>query len=137
MAHKSMIRTCLITSAYLLCAGGMMAQNTARSMATTPEATRIRLATEEDAKAFVAEELKKPLPEDYQIPSYITSGYPLAQVYDSVSVRFPDFYGKRGDEYLHAIMKDPETYLKLNKESKAIRMYYDPNYNSGATRSKD
>ena len=88
---------------------------------------KIVLGTEDEAKAFVAEQLKKPIPPDYKIPAYITSGLPLSQVYDSLKVRYPDFYGKEHEEYLHAIMADPETYLKLNLESKAIRRYYDKN----------
>jgi hypothetical protein len=83
--------------------------------------------TEEEVKAFIGENLKKPIPADYKIPSYISSGLPLEQVYDTLKARYPTFYGKEGQSYIQAVMADPETYLKLSLESKSIRRYYDPN----------
>ena len=88
---------------------------------------KIVFKSEDDVKAFIAENLKQPIPSDYKIPSYITSGLPLTQVYDTLKLRYPSFYGKEGQAYLHAVMDDPNTYLKLSLESKSIRRYYDPN----------
>lgn len=88
---------------------------------------KIVLRTVDEAKAFISNNLKQPIPEDYKIPSYITSKLPLEQVYDTLKLRYPTFYGKEGESYIQAIMADPNTYLKLSLESKSIRRYYDPN----------
>lgn len=88
---------------------------------------KIVLRTVDEAKAFISDNLKKPIPADYKIPSYITSKLPLEQVYDTLKMRYPTFYGKEGESYIQAIMADPNTYLQLSLESKSIRRYYDPN----------
>ena len=63
--------------------------------------SKIVFANEDEAKIFVAEQLEKPIPPDYKIPAYITSGLPLTQVYDTLKMRSPNFYGKEREEYLH------------------------------------
>ena len=118
----------LAVLALMLMAGLITAQANTQSRPTQPNKSKLVFHNEDEVKAFVAENLKEPLPDDYQIPSYITSELPLTQVYDTIKARYPGFYGKTGDEYIRAIMADPDTYLKLNMESKAIRKYYDRNY---------
>lgn len=87
----------------------------------------IVLASIEETKEFVRNDLAAPIPDEYEIPAYISSGLPLDQVYDSLAQRFPDFYGLDGDTYLNAIMRSPERYLQMSLQSKSIRRYYDPN----------
>jgi hypothetical protein len=120
---------CFLACILLVLAGGVACQKTTsgQSQATEKKADIPVLKTEDDVKNFITENLQKPIPPGYKIPSYITSELPLEQVYDTLEVRYPTFYGKRGKDYLQAVMADPATYLKMNVESKAIRRYYDPN----------
>lgn len=92
-----------------------------------PAPPPIHLANYDEARAFLKANIHTPIPPDYQIPEYISSGFQLEVVQDSLRNRYPDFYGLQGLELLDAVIKAPEQYLELLKESKAIRRYYDPN----------
>ncbi len=129
ISGKRMRQHCLLAFTMIVLSGGVACQRTTPGQGkASDQGTAIPvLNTEDDVKAFINENLQKPIPPGYQIPSYISSGLPLEQVYDTLKVRYPNFYGKRGQEYMDAIKADPQTYLKMNLESKCIRRYYDPN----------
>lgn len=107
----------------LIILSGLMAVGCSSKEKSEP----IVLGTIEETREFVRNNLATPIPDSYDIPTYISSGLPLEQVYDSLARRYPDFYGLEGDTYLNAIMRNPERYLQMSLESKSIRRYYDPN----------
>lgn len=109
----------------LLCSCGLLYPACSASDTTAP--AEVPLQNRQQALELVKAELPKPIPEDYVIPTYITSGLPLAQVYDTLARRYPMFYGFQDEQYLDSIVRYPQRYLQLNLESKAIRRYYDPN----------
>ncbi|MDX1476537.1 MAG: hypothetical protein R3301_02485 [Saprospiraceae bacterium] len=102
-------------------------QQSAPDQNSEEPAQRIVLNSLDETKVFVQNDLAQPIPDDYAIPSYISSGLPVTQVYDSLQQRYPQFYGLEGESYLQAIMAAPEQYLRMSLENKAIRRYYDPN----------
>lgn len=81
----------------------------------------------EEVKAFIRTALDKPLPTDYNVPAYISSGSEKEVVYQTLEKRYPEIYGLGGNTLLHAVSKYPELYLSMLQENKAIRRYYDPN----------
>lgn len=90
-------------------------------------AAEVPLPNRQAVYDLVQSELPKPIPEDYQIPSYISSGLPLAQGYDTLARRYPLFYGFQGEQSLASSTKYPQTYQRMSLESKSIRRYYDRN----------
>ncbi len=129
---KAIIYASLILLITLLAIMGLRQGYFAKSGAETVEerqgqSLELQFANRTEVQAFAKENLKKPIPEDFKIPTYITSGFPLEQVYDSLAIRFPQFYGFTGVQYLDSIWRRPQLYLQLINESKAIRRYYDPN----------
>lgn len=91
------------------------------------EPEEVPLQSRLEARELVKRNLQEPIPDNYVIPTYIKSGLPLRQVYDTLAKRYPMFYGFQGEQYLDSIVRHPRRYLELSKESKAIRRYYDPN----------
>ena len=113
--------------AALFCFGCGQDNGGATSNAKRAAKSKIVFNSDDEVKEFIRNNLAQPIPNSYKIPKYISSGLPLEQVYDTLEVRYPGFYGKEGDDYLQAIKSNPETYLEMSLESKSIRRYYDPN----------
>ncbi len=84
------------------------------------------LAGREEASALVAKMLEEPLPPQYEVPAYITSGLPIGMVYDTLAKRYPDFYGFTDTQLLDSIVQHPNRFWLMATENKAIRRYYDP-----------
>ncbi|MDX1407841.1 MAG: hypothetical protein R3330_06900 [Saprospiraceae bacterium] len=126
MKSRNRVSSALLLSMLILTVAGACRQS-GTSDVSQDESQRIVLATIDETKAFVQNDLAQPIPDSYDIPSYITSGLPIEQVYDTLEKRYPQFYGLEGETYLRAIMNAPEQYQQLSLENKAIRRYYDPN----------
>lgn len=85
------------------------------------------LTSHDEVRSYITELLKEPIPEDYAIPEYITSGKDQEEVYSIFAQRFPMFYGFGSTQLLDSIIANPDEYPVMILENKAIRRYYDPN----------
>ncbi len=124
-----------ITWVFVLVFFGLLAQNVVNAQ-TTPSISAkqahqasqtTNFTTNEDVKAFMAEERIKPLSADYQVPGYITSGQKVEDVFKELKQRYPEFYDCNDAQLLDAVKNAPVRYAKMLDENKAIRRYYDPN----------
>ncbi len=118
----------------LLTQNVVSAQTTSgESWSTTPtpsssqQSSTLILKTQEDVQAFMTQERVKPLPGDYEIPAYISSGKKVGDVFNELKNRYPEFYGISKSQLLDAVKSNPTGYTKMLDENKAIRRYFDPN----------
>ncbi len=132
------IRTALIVFIIVL-AGIWIFKSFSEKSATTEASSAIKFSAAnqenqtlgfknyEEVRAFMIEEKKKPLPDTYKIPEYITSKQKMDDVYKVFAKRYPEFYGFGSTQLLDSIMSHPVRYIEMLTENKAIRRYYDPN----------
>ncbi len=83
----------------------------------------------DEVKTFMNNEVEKPLPGEFKIPEYISSGQELDDVYKVFAKRYPEFYGFHGTQLMDSVWRHPVRYIDMITENKAIRRYYDPNSN--------
>lgn len=85
---------------------------------------RMRSAALPEIQEFVSAYIKEPLPDDYEIPQFIIDAGTPEEANRIIGERYPEFYGLRGDAYLHTIGKYPVRWKAMIDESKAYRKVY-------------
>lgn len=85
---------------------------------------RMRNAALPEIKEFVSEYIAKPLADDYEIPQFIVDAGTPEEANRLIGERYPEFFGQRGDAYLHTIGKYPVRWKAMIDESKAYRKVY-------------
>lgn len=85
---------------------------------------RMRNAALPEIKEFVSGYIKEPLPDDYEIPQFIIDAGTPEEANRLIGERYPEFFGQRGDAYLHNIGKYPVRWKAMIDESKAYRKVY-------------
>jgi hypothetical protein len=85
---------------------------------------RLRQMDLDQLKEFVKEYIAEPLPEDYVIPQFIYDAGTPEEASKQIGERYPEFFGKKGNDYLHTIGKYPVRWKALINESKAYRKVY-------------
>jgi predicted house-cleaning noncanonical NTP pyrophosphatase (MazG superfamily) len=85
---------------------------------------RMRNAALPEIQEFVSAYIKEPLPDDYEIPQFIIDAGTPEEANRLIGERYPEFYGQRGNDYLHTIGKYPVRWKAMIDESKAYRKVY-------------
>ena len=108
--------------------GNSSPKKTSLSASSTANSSNQELSfsNHEELKEFMRKEVDKPIPSDYEIPSYITSKLEKDSVYAVFGTRYPEFYGFGSTQLLDSAMRHPNRYVEMLTENKAIRRYYDP-----------
>jgi hypothetical protein len=75
-------------------------------------------------QAFVNSTLAAPIPAEFTIPNYIKISKNLQEASKEVGSRYPEFFGREGNQLLTAISKYPGRFTSLIQETKAIRMSF-------------
>jgi hypothetical protein len=75
-------------------------------------------------RAFVNSTLAAPIPAEFTIPNYIKISKNLQEASKEVGSRYPEFFGREGNQLLTAISKNPGRFTSLIQETKAIRMFF-------------
>jgi hypothetical protein len=75
-------------------------------------------------RAFVNSTLAAPIPAEFAIPKYIEISKNLQEASKEVGSRYPEFFGREGNQLLTAISKNPGRFTSLIQETKAIRMFF-------------
>jgi hypothetical protein len=88
------------------------------------ESQTTNCTTNEDLKAFIAQEEAKPLPDNYEIPSYIISGKKVEDVFNTLKARYPEFFDISKTQMIDAVNGNTDRYTKMMNENKAIRKQY-------------
>lgn len=78
----------------------------------------------EAVRAFVQTTLAAPLGADFTVPNYIKEATDFQEASKMVGARYPEFFGREGDELLTAIAANPERFASLISETKAIRAQF-------------
>jgi len=85
---------------------------------------KMRQAALPEIQEYVSAYIKEPLPEDYVIPQFIYDAGTPEEASRLIGERYPEFYGLRGNDYLHTIGKYPVRWKEMINESKAYRIVY-------------
>lgn len=78
----------------------------------------------ETVRAFVQTTLSAPLASDFTVPSYINEATDFSEASKMVGARYPEFFGREGNELLTAISANPDRFVSLISETKAIRAQF-------------
>jgi hypothetical protein len=85
---------------------------------------RMRQMALPEIQEYVSAYIKEPLPKDYVIPQFIYDAGTPEEASRLIGERYPEFYGLRGNDYLHTIGKYPVRWKEMINESKAYRIVY-------------
>lgn len=75
----------------------------------------------DEIKVFIREVLDDEMPPDYQIPDYIVNGTNTDTMYSIFWKRYPEFAYLKADALLTEVGLNPDIYVELVKENKALR----------------
>ena len=78
----------------------------------------------ETVRAFVQSTLSAPIATDFAVPNYINEASDFTEASKMVGARYPEFFGRDGNELLTAISANPDRFVSLISETKAIRAQF-------------
>jgi len=82
--------------------------------------TILNMKTDE-LKAFVKAAIADEIPAGYQVPDYITRGTNIDSMYKVFWTRYPQFAGLKADALLTEVSMNPDIYIEMITENKALR----------------
>lgn len=89
--------------------------------------TYMQKASIQDIKAFIKEVLAVQLPTDYQLPTEVKIATSSEMAVQAIGLRYPEFYGKQGSDFLQAISQNPVRYIAMIMEYRAVRAMFGAN----------
>ncbi|MBK7384822.1 MAG: hypothetical protein IPI81_16040 [Flavobacteriales bacterium] len=80
-------------------------------------------------KAYIRSVLHEDLPKDFVLPEIMKTAGSAQEAELIFKVRYPEFYGKQGREYLRAAADHPIRYRQLIRETRLVRQFYQKSNN--------
>ncbi|MBL0126471.1 MAG: hypothetical protein IPP83_03220 [Flavobacteriales bacterium] len=80
-------------------------------------------------KAYIRSVLDEDLPKDFVLPEIMKTAGSAQEAELIFKVRYPEFYGKQGREYLRAAADHPIRYRQLIRETRLVRQFYQKSNN--------